>query len=364
MRYFDHFYGMRKLIVILYFLSTTYQVFSQSHNGVKSNLLDSLTAAVTGSYYTNIHSILVSKNGQLIYEKYFNGWNKDSPHDSRSAFKSITSILAGIAVDKGLIDVNQKVYSFFPEYRNFSGNHAWKKDMTIEHLLRMQAGFDCEEFNDGKDCETDMMASKDWVRFSLDLPMKDKPGTVWAYNSSAPMIMSGIISRVAKMSIMDFAKKYLFEPLGIKNYRWTVDPSGHGMTAGSFYMVTSDMIKIGELIRQKGMWNGKRIVSAQWVEKSTSTPIAIPDFSFMKFSRSAVAIPEPTSYGYYWYKEEVKTKTFQGDMIFASGNGGQYIMVIDRLGLVVSFTQGNYGSWKAKKAFDLVARYIVPAFEQ
>lgn len=104
--------------------------------------------------------------------------------------------------------------------------------MTIENLLRMESGFDCKEFNDGKDCETNMMASKDWVRFSLDLPMKNKPGTVWAYTSSDPMILSGIISRVARMSIMDFAKKYLFDPMGIKHYRWTVDPSGHGMTAG------------------------------------------------------------------------------------------------------------------------------------
>ncbi|MBO9562559.1 MAG: serine hydrolase [Niastella sp.] len=344
-------------------LPTTHHVHSQSLNEKQGRLLDSLTQAATGSYYTDIHSIVIARDGKLLYEKYFNGWNKDSVHDSRSAFKSITSLLAGIAVDKGLIDVNQKVYSFFPEYKNFSGNNAWKKDMTIAHLLRMESGFDCEEFDGDKDCETDMMASKDWVRFSLDLPMKYKPGTVWAYMSSDPMIISGIISRVAKMSIMDFAKKYLFDPLGIKHYRWTVDPGAHGMTAGSFYILSSDFVKIGQMMLQKGMWKGQRIVSAAWLAQSTHTPIPIKDFSFTRFSKSAVAIPQPSWYGYYWYKEEIRTKAFKETVLFASGNGGQYLMVIERLGLAVVFTQGNYNSWKAKKAFDLMARFIIPAFE-
>lgn len=172
-----------------------------------------------------------------------------------------------------------------------------------------------------------------------------------------------LFSRVANMSIMDFAKKYLFDPMGIKQYRWTVDPSGHGMTAGSFYILPADMLKIGELILHKGLWQGKRLVSAAWLEKSTQAPIPIPDFSFTRFSRSTVAIPQTTYYGYYWYREEVRTTAFREKVIIASGNGGQYIMVIERLGLAVAFMQGNYQSWKAKKAFDLLARFIIPAFE-
>ncbi|QEC43793.1 serine hydrolase domain-containing protein [Pseudobacter ginsenosidimutans] len=356
---------MHKFIFILVFLPAIYNANCQPINKNEASLLDSMTTAVTGNNYTDFHSILISKDGKSIYEKYFNGWNKDSLQDSRSAFKSITSILAGIAVDKGFIkDVNQKVYSYFPEFTDFSGNNAWKKDMTIENILRMEAGFDCEEFNDGKDCETDMMATKDWIRFSLALPMKDKPGSVWAYTSCDPMIMSGIISRAAKMSIMEFAKKYLLYPMGIKHYRWTIDPSGNGMTAGSFYILPSDMMKIGEMVLQKGIWKGQRIISENWIKQSTNTPIPITDFSFVKFSKSTVAIPQPAYYGYYWYREEIKTKTFRENVLFASGNGGQYIMIIERLGIVVVFTQGNYNSWKAKKAFDLLAKYIIPAFEK
>jgi CubicO group peptidase (beta-lactamase class C family) len=360
-----HFCLMIKSIIFLFFLGLVGHANSQSLKEKQPRFLDSLTTAVSGDSYSNIHSILISKDGKLIYEKYFNGWNQDSLHDSRSSFKSITSLLTGIAVDKGLIqNINQKVYSFFPEYKSFTANNDWKRLMTIENLLQMESGFDCEEFNDGKDCETAMSATKDWVKFSLDLPMKNKPGKVWAYTSCDPMIISGIISRVARMSIMDFAKKYLFEPMGIWNYRWTIDSSGHGMTAGSFYIRSSDMLKIGEMVLQKGMWNHHRIVSVSWLEKSTSTPIGIPDFSFVKFSKSVVGIPQPTYYGYYWYREEIRTSSIQENILFASGNGGQYIMIIERLGLVVVFTQGNYNSWKAKKAFDLLARFIIPAFEK
>jgi CubicO group peptidase (beta-lactamase class C family) len=270
----------------------------------------------------------------------------------------------GIAIDKGLVrNVNQRVYPFFPGQTLLTNSDTLKRSMTIKDLLNMESGFDCEEFNDGKDCETDMMATKDWLRFSLALPMKDPPGRVWAYTSCDPMIIGGIISQAAKMSIMEFAKRYLFQPLGIINYRWTVDPSGHGMTAGSFYIRPADMMKIGDLVRQNGMWQGKRIVSESWLKESTRTPISIPEFSFVKYSRSAVAIPQPTYYGYYWYKESIKTKTYKEDVLFASGNGGQYIMIIKRLDLVVVFTQGNYNSWKAKRAFDLLARFILPLYE-
>lgn len=356
---------MRKLVLFLGLIPVVAQLQCQNIVSTNHGQLDSLTTAVAGNQYSGIHSILIVKDGSLAYEGYFNGWNKDSLHDTRSAFKSITSLLTGIAIDKGFIkDVRQKVYSFFPEYKNFAGNNAWKMDMTIEDLLRMESGFDCEEFNDGKDCETDMVTTKDWVSFCLDLPMKHKPGTVWAYTSCDPMILSGIIARVAGMPVMDFAKKYLFDPMGIRNYRWTTDPVGHGMTAGSFYILPSDLAKIGEMMLHKGIWKGQRIVSADWLERSTGTPVPIPDFSFMRSATSEIAIPQPAYYGYYWYKEEIRTKDFRETVLFASGNGGQYLMMIERLGMVVVFTQGNYNSRKAKKAFDLLARFIIPAFRK
>jgi len=325
---------------------------------------DEMTKVIRDDHYKGIHSILISQNNKTVYERYFNGYMADSLHDSRSSFKSITSLLIGIAIDKGFINsVNQPVYTFFPEDKAFAADPR-KRRMTIKDLLEMRSGFDCDEWtDDGKDCESEMTETHDWVKFSLGLPMKNEPGKVWNYTSCDPMIISGIIHQATGMSIMDFAAKYLFDPMGISHYRWTVDPAGQGMTAGSFYIVPGDMLKIGQLVLNGGDWNGRRIISANWLKESTSATIPIPDnWSFIKISRSKSATPQQTYYGYYWYNEVVKTRYGEYPVIFASGNGGQYIMILKKLKLVAVFTQGNYHNWTAKQAFDLLASYIIPMF--
>ena len=325
--------------------------------------LEEMTTQIENNSYPNVHSVLISRGDSLLYEHYFNGYNRDSLHDTRSAFKSITSLLAGIAIDKGFIkDVHQPVLSYFPEYAQSLGKDARKKAWTIKDMLEMKAGFDCEEFDGTKDCENEMATTQDWVKFSLELPMKDQPGTVWAYSSSAPMIISGIISKATGMSTMAFAKKYLFDPLGITHYRWTIDPAGHAMTAGSFYIRPLDMLKIGQLVSNTGVWKGNRIISSKWIQESTKAVIPIPDFSYVRISKTPLAIPQPTFYGYYWYRENIRIKSNnkQEEVILASGNGGQYIMIIKDLDLVVVFTQGNYGARVAKQAFELLIKYILP----
>lgn len=343
-------------IIILYTLFLLYGLNTSAQNK-KDNFSE------TVSQYPGIHSLLIAKNDKLVYEHYFNNFTQDSLHDSRSSFKSITSLLIGIAIDKGLIkNVNQKVSDFFPENLSFK-NDQYKKTMTIKNLLEMKSGFDCEEFNDTKDCEEEMSQTKNWVQFSLNIKMKTKPGEQWAYTSVDPMIISGIIKKAARMSVMDFAKKYLFDTLGISKYKWTVDPSGNAMTAGSFYILPRDMMKIGQLVRNNGTWKGKQIVSKKWIAQSTLCDIPIPDFSFMKSSRSKIGIPQPTYYGFYWYRELLKTPTVNEELLFASGNGGQYIFIIKDLNLTVVFTQGNYQSFKAKQAFEILAKYVIPAYK-
>jgi hypothetical protein len=133
---------MRKSFILLFFLAASCHANSQSHNEKKDIFLDSLTTVVRENSYSDIHSILISKNGKSIYEQYFNAWDKDSLHDTRSSFKSITSLLVGIAIDKGMIkDVNQKVYSFFPDFNDSSDDNTWKN---------------------GKDCESGMTISGPW----------------------------------------------------------------------------------------------------------------------------------------------------------------------------------------------------------
>jgi CubicO group peptidase (beta-lactamase class C family) len=321
-----------------------------------------MTDSVQGGNYKNIDGILLAQKGKIVYEHYFNGYDRDSVHDTRSSFKSYTSLLLGIAIDNGLIkNVDVPVYTFFPENTAFAADPR-KRKMTIRDLLEMRAGFDCDEWNGTKDCEDEMSETADWVGFSLALPMKDSPGHTWAYTSCSPMIISGIIARASGTTVMAFAKKYLFAPMGISKYRWTVDPSGNGMTAGSFYLLPSDMLKIGQMVINNGTYNGKRIVSAKWLKESTLGTIPIPDgFSFIKSSRAKNIVSHQAYYGYYWYNEKIQVGKMHYDAVFASGNGGQYIIMIKDLGLVVVFTQSNYGIWTAKRAFELLAQYIIPA---
>ncbi|KQB39833.1 serine hydrolase domain-containing protein [Flavobacterium aquidurense] len=347
------------LFVYILLVLNIFTITGQVHQTQYRSALDQMTDSILSNHYPKIHSVLIAKNNQLIYEHYFNGYTKDSLNDSRSSFKSITSLLVGIAIDKGFIkDINQKVYEFFPEYPSLKTDPL-KKLLTIKNLLEMKSGFDCEEFNDTKDCEDNMSQSKNWVEYSLNLPMKNKPGEVWAYTSVNPMILSGIIKKATNMSVKDFAKKYLFDPLNISSYKWTVDPSGNAMTAGSFYMLPIDMLKISQLVKDKGVYNHKQIISKKWIAQSTVCNIMIPDFSFMKSSRSKIGFPQPAYYGYYWYRETIKTNNIEENLLFASGNGGQYIFIIERLNLTVVFTQGNYGSFKAKQAFEILAKYIL-----
>jgi CubicO group peptidase (beta-lactamase class C family) len=347
------------LILLMLFFSTAYG------QKTATNKLEDLSIAVKNGAYPNLEGLMITRNGKRIYENYFNGFGKDSLHDTRSAFKSVAGILIGIAIDRGFIkNVDEKVYSFFPEYRPYGNWDTLKDSMTIENLLEMKSGFDCEEWNGGKDCEDEMQTKQDWIKFCLDLPLKNKPGTRWDYTSINAMLLGGIIAHASHMTVSDFADMYLFKPLGITKYRWTKDSMGHETTAGSFYVSSGDLNKIGQLVLSDGVFNGKRIVSKKWIRVMTEKRHKIEDFSNVKISKNSAAIPQPTYYAYTWYNEEVKTENFAYNIAFASGNGGQYIMVVRELNLVISFNGNSYNSSKSKLPFDIMIKYILPALDQ
>ncbi|QES93588.1 serine hydrolase [Empedobacter brevis] len=341
-------------LVVLFWLSDT-------NAQIKSSMLDSLDIDLAKGKYTNIDGIVLSQNGKIFYEKYFNNYHKDSLHDSRSSFKSITSLLIGLAIDNKFIkNVNEKVYAYFPEYMPGKNEDVRKKNMTIQNLLEMKSGFNCEEWNGTKDCESEMENSKNWVQFSLHQPLAHSPGEKWAYTSTNTMILSGILSKSSEMTVTQFADKFLFKPLEITNYRWTKDPSEQEMTAGSFYILPTDLLKIGELLLHEGKYRNQVVISGNWISESTKATNKIENFSNVKISKTNLAVPQPTYYGYGWYNEKIKTDTYSYNVLFASGNGGQYIMVIKELNLVAVFTGNSYNSSKSKLPFEIVIKYILP----
>ncbi len=280
-------------------------------------------------------------------------------HDIRSSFKSITSLLAGIAIDKKLIALDDRLGHFFPELKDKN-----KSNISVQNLLEMRSGLNCEEFYGlGPYCEDEMAETEDWVAFCLGIDLVQNPGINWSYNSIVPMLIGEIITRASGMTVMEFAERNLFQPLGIEDYKWTISPSGQGMTAGSFFMRPMDMLKIINLVRNKGDWKGKQIISSAWIETSTDCDIVI-DYSFTRYSRIPNAKYQSARYGFFWYREQLKHKDIDTEVLFASGNGGQYMMSVPEYNLAVVFTGSNYGNWRGKLPFEIMLKYIIPAIEK
>ncbi|HWR25224.1 MAG TPA: serine hydrolase [Methanosarcina sp.] len=269
----------------------------------------------------DIHSLLIIRNGYVVTDAYFYPFANDSVHDVASVTKSFTATLIGIAISEGYIKgVEQPVLEFFPK-RTIANVDANKKAMTLEDLLTMRSGFEC--INEPSEVTLmQMLASPDWIQFTLDLPMAEEPGTHFVYCSSNSHLLSGIIKETTGINELDYANKNLFKPLGITNIIWPSDPQGNNHGWGDLHLTPHDMAKLGYLYLNKGIWDGKQIVPAEWVVKST---------------QKHVSLEEGRGYGYQWWV----TGTLPG-LYEADGRGGQRIIVWPEKNIIVVTTGGGF----------------------
>ncbi len=236
----------------------------------------------------NICQICVRKGGEEIYSREWNGDKKTDTAHIMSATKSVFSLLTGIAVDLGMIrSTEEKVLSFFPDYPVKRGEKTIQ-DVTLRHLLSMRAPYK------GKgDPWTKVCSSENWTFASLDF-LGGKRGITGAfdYRTVCLHILSGILYRASGMKPVDFANRFLFEPLGIPKHRnyyarnaeehkqftigkspkeniWFADPEGLGTPGYGLCMSAEDMAKIGQLCLNRGTWEGKQIVSGEWIAEMT-----------------------------------------------------------------------------------------------
>ncbi len=296
-----------------------------------------------------INSVLLVRGDQLIIEEYLNGQVLDQKHDLRSATKSIISILSGIAIDKGFIEsVNDPISKYLKSPIPQKNIDERKEKITIKHLLTMSSGLDCNDWNKrSKGQEDKVYKKKDWLQYILDLPMVNDPGTVSNYCSMGVVLLAEIISQASGMTIDKFAEQYLFNPLDIDNVSWGHTSAKEIIPSGKrLYMTSRDMAKIGQLILNKGKWNGKQIVSEKWIEESTTPKTKITGID----------------YGYLWWNIPFKVN----EKIFISkaalGNGGQYIMIFPELDMVAVFTGGAYNSQEDKLPFAIMKDIFLPTF--
>jgi CubicO group peptidase (beta-lactamase class C family) len=311
-------------------------------------LLREMMQKIIGGTYQNVHSVLIIKDGKLVFEQYFYQYTKDSVQELRSATKSIFSALTGIAIDKGLIkSIKETALSFFPEY-TLSNMSNGKKRITVENLLTQQTGLDCDISN-GQSAgnETVMDYSDDWVKFTLDLPMIDTPGGKGLYCSGNPVTLGRIVEKTAGVPLLQFATRNLFEPLGFKNYKWNFKPDkSNAEDYCQVYLTPREMSKFGLLYLDKGGWNGKQIVSSDWVRQS-----------FEKHS-----VIQGVDYGYLWWLKYLDAGGVRYYSKGAQGNGGQRIFVFPEENMVTVITGGNYNSQSPSD--ELVSKYILTSFNK
>lgn len=307
--------------------------------------------------YSNMAGMVIRKDGETVYENYYNGCTADNRIHVFSVTKSILSILIGIALDKGYIEsVDQKVLEFFPEYTVKRGEKTIQ-NITLKHLLTMTAPYKYK-FNP----YTKYFTSMDWVKFSLD--KLGGRGTIGKFRYApivGPDILSGILVKATGQSVFDFAKENLFGPLGITVERtitfqskeeqmafydatdlsvWVASPTGVNAAGWGLTLSPVDMAKIGQLLLNGGMWEGKRIVSEKWIAESTS-----------EHSRWE---QQNLPYGYLWWIGEDKGYAAMGD-------GGNMIYVSPKKKMVVSIT--SLFQPRVKDRIEFVKKYVEPLFE-
>lgn len=274
---------------------------------------------------TRVHSVQLARKGKLVLDAYFYPYREDMRHDVASVTKSITSTLVGLAIDKGhLRDVQQPVPSLFPD-RQPANADARKQKLGLEHLLTMRAGWDCGfEPNEARLME--MRRTSDWIQFMLDLPMVAEPGERWAYCSGNCHVLSVLITRRTGTNALAFARRELFEPLGIRDVAWPADARGNNFGWGDLQMHPRDMAKIGQLFLQRGRWGEHQVISEKWVHDAT---------------RAHVPKTSGTDqYGYFWWMPGPK---YPG-VFEAIGRGGQRIIVWPAKELVVVYTGGGFNN--------------------
>jgi CubicO group peptidase (beta-lactamase class C family) len=297
-----------------------------------------------------LYGLLVIKDGRLIAEDYFNEGSVEQKALLQSAAKSITSALVGIALDRGcLSSVDQKMLEFFPE---FSGqiDDPRKREITIRDMLQMRAGYPPEESDSAL---WEAVWSGDYAHLVADFPLTSDPGSAFQYSNLTTHWLGIIVARACKSDLESFGQQVLFDSLNAEIGSWRKDLDGYNWAAGEIHLSARDAAKFGLLYLNEGEFEGTQVVPAAWVNDSLQ--------SYSLPAHDNIGEFHDIGYGYQWWSATV------GDhpVNFAWGHGGQLIVLLDELDMVIVVTADPfyevYGSesWRHEKAmFDLVGEFI------
>jgi len=271
----------------------------------------------------NIYSLLVSKNGELVKENYFNGKQNEDLFNVQSVTKSIVSLLVGIAIEKGAIkNENVPIHNYFPDSAYFE--NELKKNITIQHLLNHTSGLTWKGYLE----HSAFVESNNASKYVMEKEMVSAPGEIYNYNSGGTHLLSIILTKATGMSTLEFAQENLFKPLGIESIAWSKLNDGYYDGAGfGLNMRSEDLIKIGRLVLNKGKLNNRQLISKDWIDK-------IYDDHLKKDTKWGL---RKSKHGYGWYSK------VSGDMqiVYAMGFGGQFIFILPYKDMVVVSTHNH-----------------------
>ena len=328
--------------------------------GLAPERLKNMEQAIGAGDFKQVTSVLLARNGKLAYEHYFDGQGVEGLRNTRSATKTLTGTLVGLAIDRGLLPgVEARVLDFFPELQPLQNPDPRKAQITVEDFLTMSSLLECDDENEySRGNEERMYLVEDWARFTLDLPIRGFPdwvsrpgaspyGRSWSYCTAGATTLGPLLERATHQSVPDFARDNLFAPLGITRVKWQSQPLGAAMTGGGLNLRSRDLLKLGQLYLNGGTWNGRRVLSAGWVARSVS-PHA--------------QAREDTDYGYLWWLPTIRAggREFKGWAMY--GTGGNKVFVFPGEHLVVVVTTTNFRVAGAGALTDrLLTEHILPA---
>jgi CubicO group peptidase (beta-lactamase class C family) len=301
-----------------------------------------------------VHGVLIARHGKLVLEEYFHGEHRDRLHETRSAAKSLTATVVGAAMHAGApLQLSTPVYAAMNGGKMPADLDAQKRGMTLEHLLMMRSGYFCDDTNPAapgnEDAMLDQTEEPDYYRYTLRLPLDREPGAKGVYCSIDPNLALGVLGRASGESPLDLYDRLVAEPLQNSTYGWPLSPAGQPYGGGGVWILPRDFMKLGQVMLDGGNWRGRRILDAAFADRAGSP---LHDLRGIQ-------------YGYLWWSIEYPYKDTKVRAYFAGGNGGQVVMVVPRLDLVIAAYGGNYAdrvSFKLQQEY--VPSYILPAVRE
>jgi CubicO group peptidase (beta-lactamase class C family) len=328
--------------------------------GISAQGLARMEASIRAGDFKQVTSVLIARDGKLGYERYFDTDGVEGLRNTRSATKTVTGMLIGIAIDRHVLPgVEARVLDYFPDKQPLQNPDPRKARITVEDFLTMSSLLECDDENQfSRGNEERMYLVEDWVRFTLDLPIRGFPdwvpkpaaspyGRSWSYCTAGPTTLGPLLERATKQSVPDFASDNLFTPLGITRVKWQFQPQGTAMTGGGLNLRSRDLVKLAQLYLNGGTWGSRRVVSADWVARSIA-PHA--------------NAREDTDYGYLWWlpRYQVNGRDFRCFAMF--GSGGNKVYAFPEQQLVVVVTTINFRVQGAGALTDkLLTEYILPS---